>query len=724
MNYTKNTIRFLFLLCFTAPFTLLALTNDDDLNACWIQRLPVTEYVWGSDDPAVQGWPTNGQIVTWRAKVKNWLPVTVTNNYAFYLDGSNIMAGDIVLAPTNYTDIDCPWVWSFDKHELTFIIDPDNKLNEFSELNNKIRTWTDAITVGLWVEQSLYNYFHQYQKDLGIGANSWEDWAQRHVGRWNEMFENAVFGNDTPSGVLERIRLDQITVVPDGALPLSGGLPTNNPDFTNKTVDLQWGFPRTLLDGSMYTDHTSISDSKPFFFEDSLMHELGHARYLIDTYGFNVHDTLQNSNITILVDGKMILGTPYLPLRPPWYDSVYFPTKFGTVGYGLMASPKNIVDHYSAMALNLITKHRAWKGNYNSPQNIGVFKNDLPGENRFTVRDSFGNLLTNATVKIYQSGSGSGWYAKKYDNIPDMSLLTDANGQVFLGRCPFDTDGTIEHTYGKANGCPIMRVEQNGKTGFAFFNAMLFNMNYWRGITNMADYEIFVTMIGKEFDIAGINPRDGHVTPLHSIDQFEVVLSGTNNASSVKINGINSSYKFGKWRRSNVSLSSGSNNFTIIANWAGGISATQQITVIREDKTPPIVGYDCLLFPYPGAKLIAGEKVTVEWISQRITDMVDGNNCRISNASIVRADTRETINTIAVTERNDGSFYWTPNSTLPSSVPLMLSFTARDTSMNYITKLLDNNQFYIIPESCGVILFIFVFLSFFSQNKKTSVFAK
>ena len=32
----------------------------------------------------------------------------------------------------------------------------------------------------------------------------------------------------------------------------------------------------------MYDNHTSQSMDNPFFFEKSLLHELGHARYLID----------------------------------------------------------------------------------------------------------------------------------------------------------------------------------------------------------------------------------------------------------------------------------------------------------------------------------------------------------------------------------------------------------------------------------------------------------
>ncbi len=672
------------------------------------------EYVWGSANPAVEGWPTNGQLVTWRAFVKNWMTASVENvAYAWYLDGSNIASGTVSLSPTNHTTVDCPWVWTFDRHELTFAIDPEDAIEEFSELNNRIQTWTDAITVGFWVEQTLYDYFHQYQKDLGIGANSWEDWAQRHVARWNEMFELAVFGNDTPSGVMDRIRLGQINIVPDDALPLSGSsYDTNMPDYTNRTVDLQWGFPETNWMGgcmlTMYGNHTSISDNNAFYFEGSLLHELGHARYLIDTYGFNVHDNDPGaagawSNITITVNGEIIVGTPYMPLRPPWWDSVYFPTVHGEPGYGLMSGPYTLIDHYGAAALNLIDGHRAWKGNYNSPQNIGVFKNDLPDENRFTVRDGFGNLLTNAVIKIYQSGTGSGWYAKRYDNIPDVTGATDTNGQALLGRCPFDTDGTIEHGYGKANGCAIMRVEQDGRVGFGFFNSMVFNMNYWRGVTNLADYEIYVPMIGNEFGIAGTSPLDGHVTPFSTISQLEVVVSGTNGASSVRINGSSASYQHGKWRRSNVSLSQGSNTFTIIATAAGGARDTQTVTYIRKDVTPPTIGKDSLLFPYPGAELTLGEQVQVRWTRQRITDEADGENCVISTARVVRIEDGVAVELVGENLSNNGSRSWTPSLALSPGVRYALRFDVRDTSMNVASRTFVGNLFYVVPEPGEVV---------------------
>jgi len=79
------------------------------------------------------------------------------------------------------------------------------------EGNNEITVFTDAISVGFYVEQGVYDYFHEHQKKLGVGSNSFEDWAHRQVSIWNNMLEDAVFP-DVPNGVLDRIRLDKITI--------------------------------------------------------------------------------------------------------------------------------------------------------------------------------------------------------------------------------------------------------------------------------------------------------------------------------------------------------------------------------------------------------------------------------------------------------------------------------------------------------------------------------
>jgi len=121
---------------------------------------------------------------------------------------------------------------------------------------------------------------------------------------------------------------------------------------------------------------------------------------------------------------------------------------------------------------------------------------DLPTENRLTIKDDAGNLLTNAEVKIYRAtGKPGDWYGKYYDNIPDLQLISDENGQVLLGRCPFDSDGTIDHTYGKSNTVLIIRVERQGAVGYTFLESTLFNMEYWRGNIEMGNYELKIKLI-------------------------------------------------------------------------------------------------------------------------------------------------------------------------------------------------------------------------------------
>ena len=469
--------------------------NDDptvrpglDLTVGYIARIPRQEYVWGSTNPTSDGWPFAGQSVLWRAHIKNWSDSSLTSvKYVWYLDSAPVDSGFVAMPAGDTVNVDLLWSWSFERHQLKFVIDPDNTVGEEEEGNNGLTIYTDAIGAGFYVEQSVYDYFHQHQKELKVSANCWEDWAQRHVKRWNQMFASAVYA-ESPNGVLDRIRIDNIAIVPDGALPLAGGLASNNPNLNDRTVDLQWGFAATLLSGSFYGNHTSVNDNNPFYFEGSLLHELGHARYLIDVYGFNVHDTGGNT-VAIRENGQLVAGSTYMPRTG---DAVYY-----TPVNGLMNGTYTFVDRYSAPALNLIAGHRAVEGNYNAPDNIGVFMQDLPAQNRLTVKDGAGSPSPYATVSVYQAGPQAGvWYGKYYDDVPDLQLSADSLGRVLLGRCPFSETGTIEHTYGHSNSVAIVRVAQGGKLGFGFLEMSQFNLKFWIGDTSLADYAMNVNMVG------------------------------------------------------------------------------------------------------------------------------------------------------------------------------------------------------------------------------------
>jgi hypothetical protein len=457
----------------------------EDLTVCFISRLPKLNYVAGSTDPTRDGWPAVGEQVTWQAQVKNFSQSDKENIlYKWYLDGTEVGSGQIDILAGSAATIDFLWNWVFERHELELVIDADNTIPEIEEENNNLLIYTDAISLGFYVEQSLYDYFLEHQTDLGVHTTCFENWAQiLHVKRWNQMFADAIYP-ETPDGVIDRIRLDKITIVNDFALPLAGGTPTNNPNRADSTVDLQWGFPGSLLGGTLYNNTTTISDENAFYFEGSLLHELGYWRYLLDNYGFNVHVNNENF-IDIEENGEPIVGTKYMPFAA--WDVVYY-----TPISGLMSSNYTVIDPYNTKALNLIAGERP-------PHIIGIYLNrDLPDANCLTVKDSLGNILANAAIKIFQcTEGGPTWYGKHFDNIPDFELKTDENGQIFLGRCPFDNDGIIEHGFPTANGVIIIRVEHEGKVGYTFFEATSLNMEYWRGNTSLGHHEIHVTLHEK-----------------------------------------------------------------------------------------------------------------------------------------------------------------------------------------------------------------------------------
>ncbi|MBP9902235.1 MAG: Ig-like domain-containing protein [Verrucomicrobia bacterium] len=518
--------------------------QDDDVAVGWIQRLPSLPYTWGSTNATRQGWPAAGAPVTWRAQVKNWYPFVRTNvGYRWLVNGAVAASGTTDLAPRAWTGVDLARPWSFTRETLRFEVDPENVLPEFSETNNTVSTWTDAITVGFWVEQTVYDYFHQHQHELGDGANGWEDWAQRQVARWNAMFAAAVDPIDAPQGVLDRIRIDKITLLPDGALPLAGGIAGNNPDNNDRTVDLVWGFQSAgLLSGDFYANHTDRADWNAFYYEGSLIHELGHARYLIDGYGFNVGDTADNPRVFVQHNGQPIGGTPWLPRSYPWWDHVHImQSGVGNPFDGLMGSYYTSIDRYSAVALNRIAGRRAVEGNFNAPYNIGAFMNDLPATNQIQLLDGHGQPIAGATVSVYRASGTSEWYGKQFDDTPDLTFTADTLGRVNVGRNPF-SDGPLQHTYGISTMVALLKAEAGGRTGFAFLKAGLFNLEYWRGNTNQGRYSLVFPMLGATRELAAVRSwpeGDGW--------RGQVITGGDTQPDSVTVAGEDAFFQEGSW---------------------------------------------------------------------------------------------------------------------------------------------------------------------------------
>ncbi|HYI11238.1 MAG TPA: hypothetical protein VEK57_19440 [Thermoanaerobaculia bacterium] len=458
----------------------------DDLTVGWISRSPEIDYVWGSTNPTVEGWPAAGQDITWRAHVRTWSDAPQTVRYRWTLDGAPTLGGAVTLAPNAVTTVDLPSKWSFERHRIGFSIDTANVMAEESEVNNTLTVFSDALAVGFWVEQSFYDYFRENQHKLGTGSTSFEDWAQQTMTYFNEMAALAVYP-ETPEGVLDRLRLQKIVVVPDQALPLSGfpdgtslgATGGTHPDHLDHSVDLMWGFRTGTL--SRYRDDFRPVPQNDFYVGYAALHEMGHARYLVDIYAWDVtHRQSSEFQIEIRENGASIVG-PYLP------------STHRTPEQGLMNAQYTFLDRYGAITWNHIAGARAVMGNYNEPRNFAKFLNDFPAQNRLTVRDGDGNLMRNADIWFYYSmANGAVWYSTHYDNVPDLKLRTDENGQVLVGRAPFAADGQVVHTVGLTNGVAIVRVATAETVAYGYLESRLFNIAYWGGRTDFADHDLVV----------------------------------------------------------------------------------------------------------------------------------------------------------------------------------------------------------------------------------------
>lgn len=433
-----------------------------DLDVTYIERLPRYDY------DAPKNNPEPGDKVTFRGHIRAWGPPPKNAAYRWELDGQPLSKGaldDLKSGEDRVLTQD--WVWQTGPHTIALIVDPDNKVIERSEVNNRITDRTDGLSVGFWVEESLLAYYHEHQHRLGLGANSWEDWAQRHIRAWNVSNANAIWPL-TPEGVTDRVRLDKITVVPDGALPLHGGLIGNNPDRTDKTVDLMWGFDEKILKRAPI-DYVTNPDSG-FRFDGGLIHELGHARYLIDHYDQDV------SSRQILIEEKGTRVTRTEFMRPMKYDVVYY-NQHGAIMTGRWGEYKGPWSPAEAYALNRIAGQRARSGNQNAPGNFGEYRQDLPEKTILTFVSGRGEPQAGADIRIYiAKPKQAGEERPMFRDPPKFTFITNNQGQITLPKDLFA---------GSADKCKtaILRVEtrQRGLTSFRFLEIIDLNMEYWRG---------------------------------------------------------------------------------------------------------------------------------------------------------------------------------------------------------------------------------------------------
>lgn len=463
----------------------------DDVQILFIERLPRIDY-----DGPNGGWPAERSDVTWRGHLYNWGNAPVAVRYAWKLDGAEVGSGEVTLPVgppgTDTTFVELPWKWEQARHDLTLSIEPATPLDEVITANNTLTIQTNAVTVGFYVEQSLWEFHHEHQYRLPThDGNSFADWTQRLVRKWNEMFAAAVYPA-YPQGVVERVRVDRIVVVPDFALPLAGGIPSNNPNLDDKTIDMQWGIEETTIHPpyELPKEHWwspertleafaagRVQDQKedpPFWCGLGFIHELSHARYLVDSYGFNVHsgqgEDVSKRNLPMLVDGQPLFGR-YMK----WSDDVQHWQKH----VGQMGGDYWKWSLFETMCWNRVAGRRARGGNCNAPETIGEFLQDIPKELTLQFVDQTGQPLADAEIRVYRArGNGKDWYAKVYPTEPDVVGKPDGEGRYVTNSTLWAEDGKIRHSFGFSNAVAFIQLTYRGQHYFLFEEVTDANIAY------------------------------------------------------------------------------------------------------------------------------------------------------------------------------------------------------------------------------------------------------
>lgn len=463
-----------------------------DLDVTYIHRSPAYAFDAALNTPRV------GQHVTYEAHLVNQggRPLSPFR-FRWWLDRKLVGAGNYTtgLQAFGLATLSLTLPWTAASHRLTFRAAPTDP--ELSTRNNSLSIDTGAISLGFWVERSAYSYFRDYQQRFCqvqgcAGSDSFEDWLQRQVQAWNRLFRRAAYPQLTPYGIITRVRVDKIVVVPDGSLPLHGGIASDAPDRLDHSVDLQWGL--AARDVAAVYGRTAPG---PFRIDWALLHELGHARSLADLYRFDFPVDSPSRIDVLAADGRSAYNAAD-PFGVTGKIRGFSGSDGGTLVYQNMERDlmscvcSAFYSPYTALVLNRLGNRRALCGNFNAPCNIGDWYADIPPKTSLRVLDQSGQKPDGpAAVRLFYD-SGVGYGAHRFTQT-DSSTLERFGNDFRLSPDPFRWGDLTERA---GHNLLLIEVTTSRADQFCIQEPTDFNLAYWEGYSDEAHPAAFTLRLG------------------------------------------------------------------------------------------------------------------------------------------------------------------------------------------------------------------------------------
>jgi len=380
------------------------------------------------------------------------------------LDGAEVREVEGgALGPWEEASFDIAWLWSDGPHTIEFHADPDGRVTEACEKNNRLEIRTDALALQMRVTRELYEAFRKVPNALG--SRSFEDWVQRHILITNNTFAACAYPRTCPKGIGERVRVDHFAIMTKEEMqarqPQSMG------------CDGGWNFYDDAFpawfDGHVRMDLAGSIDW-------GLIHELTHQLGIIDLYTIvvaphwnHVRDAEgqplwlgYGGSQPCIMSGSGIRVTPDGSVLPPVTLRVE-PDGRVTAGEGL--SFQGYSEH-SAGGLERLRGLR--RGHF------GLYLFDLPEKNLLKVLDNTGRPVADAGIAVHQQTPSPG--PQSIGAEPTMSGKTDAGGIFDLGPRPFGDINTIG-----LNGILFFRIASRGHAEYRFLDITSFNIAKWQG---------------------------------------------------------------------------------------------------------------------------------------------------------------------------------------------------------------------------------------------------
>ena len=243
-------------------------TAKPDLDVTYIERAPLyPAYCVGYDqpdltdlpvlldpqtlqplDPAhdVKRQPATGDKVTYKAHVRNRGGAPAGEwEYQWYVDDKPQTFGvfKTTLKPGEEGSLTLAYEWQAGAHRIRCTVDPAHKIAQTTQQNDTLEVATNAWLFVLAVDQQTYDRFNAL--DNVAGTRSFEDWAQWHIAKMNDLLKSSPTPGASAASAAHippAVACNKIIIAPDAAQPWPTLLQSEASTPTDAGYDGAWAF--------------------------------------------------------------------------------------------------------------------------------------------------------------------------------------------------------------------------------------------------------------------------------------------------------------------------------------------------------------------------------------------------------------------------------------------------------------------------------------------------